>query len=259
MPSEPPSSALVLAGGLGTRLAREVPDLPKTMAPVAGRPFAQWLVELLRGQGIRRIVFCSGFRGEAIEAHFGTGSRFGVDIGYSRETEPLGTGGALRLAAEHETEDRILAVNGDSWCAFDLSRLVDAHASSGRSPRATIWTVAVEDGSRYGSVSVLPDGRVTGFSEKTGAGGPARVNAGVYLFERSTLLEIPPGRAVSLEREVLPALVGRGLFAVSGEGPFLDIGTPESYRGAELFFAGVSADADAGATKRSGANRTAYP
>lgn len=247
MRPEPPSSALVLAGGLGTRLAREVPDLPKTMAPVAGRPFAQWLVERLRGQGIRRIVFCTGFRGEAIEAHFGTGARFGVEIEYSREAEPLGTGGSLRLAAEDETGDRFLAVNGDSWCAFDLSRLADAHASSGHRARATIWTVSVEDGSRYGSVSVLPDGRVAGFSEKTGADAPARINAGVYLFERSTLLEVPPGRAVSLEREVLPALVGRGLFAVSGEGPFIDIGTPESYRGAERFFVAVAASAETAA------------
>lgn len=234
MSSEPPPTALILAGGFGTRLEAEVPNLPKPMAPVAGRPFAEWLVDLLREAGVPRVVFCTGYRGEAIESFFGTGARFGVEIAYSHESEPLGTGGALRLAAESESGERLLAVNGDSWCEFDLDRLERLHRE--RRARATLWTVTVADGARYGSVNVRPDGSVGGFSEKSERG-PARINAGVYLFERSALLAIPGGRPVSLEREVLPSLADCGLFAVAGDGPLLDIGTPESYRGAERFFA----------------------
>jgi histidinol-phosphate phosphatase family protein len=243
-----PFPALVLAGGLGTRLADEVPELPKSMAPVGGRPFAEWLVEALALQGVRRIVFCTGHRHETIEEHFGDGSRFGVHVSYSREDpdSPLGTAGAARLAVSRDDSDtqRFLVVNGDSLTRFDLPLLARRHEE--QRARGTLWTVPVEDASRFGSVLADEDGRVLGFEEKLAPRGNRRVlvNAGVALFERVTLVEIPGERAVSLEREVLPALAARGvLWTVSGEGPLLDIGTPESYRGAAEVVASLRGDA----------------
>lgn len=222
------------------------------MAEVAGRPFAEWLVVALREQGVLRIVFCTGHRHEAIERHFGAGEAFGVKILHSREEEPLGTAGALRLAVSRDAEggERFFVLNGDSLCAFDLDRLSRFHAE--RRARATLWTVPTDDASRYGTVVADPDGRVLRFVEKTprsGAEAPtatatsaSRVNAGVAVFERSELAMVPEGRAVSLETEVLPRLAGPGggLWAVPGEGPLLDIGTPESYRTAGSVLASLS-------------------
>jgi len=146
----------------------------------------------------------------------------------------------LRLAASSRPDETFLALNGDSYCGFDVARLLDTHARL--AARATLWTVPVpqEEPGRYGTVSLDPQGWVTGFAEKSSAPGASRINAGIYLFERAVLLDIPEGRPVSLETDVLPRLVGRGLAAVPGEGLFIDIGTPDAYRRAEGFFASVA-------------------
>jgi NDP-sugar pyrophosphorylase family protein len=231
-------TALILAGGFGTRLQRVVQDRPKPMAPVAGRPFVEWLVIALKKQGVRSIVFCTGHLGDALEEHFGEGKRWDLRIAYSREETPLGTGGALRLASGLAGSALLLAANGDSYCPFDLSRLARAH--SDRGARGVLWLVPAEDSSRYGSVELGNDGQVIAFSEKSRREGPGLISAGIYLFERAVIEEIPADRPVSLEQEVLPALAGRGeLYGVVGEGPFLDIGTPEAYERAESFFAMV--------------------
>lgn len=234
------STALILAGGQGTRLAEAVPDLPKPMAPVAGRPFVEWLVEALARDGVRRIVFCSGHRASAIESHFGDGRRFGIDFLYSTETSPLGTGGALRLAASALPDQTLLALNGDSYCEFDAGRLMETHARL--RARATLWTVPLppEEPERYGTLSLDPEGWVTGFAEKSPTPAASRINAGIYVFDRAVLLALPEGRPVSLETEVLPHLVGSGLAGVAGGGPFIDIGTPDAYRRAVHFFASVT-------------------
>jgi histidinol-phosphate phosphatase family protein len=232
--------ALVLAGGLGTRLAAGVPDLDvaKSMAPVAGRPFLEWLIAALVQRGVRRIVLCMGYRHESIESRFGSGGRLGATIAYSREETPLGTAGALRLAVSRDssTAGAYFVCNGDSLCPFDLERLAAAHAERRGEAKATLWTVPVpaDDPSRYGTVVADPNGRVLRFEEKSASPPPgARVNAGVGLFERSVLEAIPDGRPVSLETEVLPALAKEGaLHSISGDGPLVDIGTPESYRAA---------------------------
>lgn len=224
----------ILAGGLGRRLAGVVSDRPKPMAPVAGKPFAEWLLLAFRQQGVERFVFCTGHMSDAIAGYFGDGSRWDVTVEYSREAEPLGTGGALALASRTVAADRCLAANGDSYCTVDLARLLRLHEQ--RSARATLWLVPVDTCSRYGSVDVATDGQIRAFREKSSQQQSGLVNAGIYVFEAGVLDAIPPGRPVSLETEVLPALAGRGLYGVVGEGPLLDIGTPESYATAEDFF-----------------------
>lgn len=225
--------AMILVGGRGTRLQTKVADRPKPMADVGGRPFLEWLLVALRAQGVRRVVLCTGYLGHVVEAHFGDGSPWGLNLSYSWEPVPLGTGGAVRLAVGWMQGDRVLVLNGDSLCPLDVGRLSAAHADTRAS--ATMWLVEVDDCRRYGAVDIDPDHMVRGFAEKSPTSHSSLINAGVYLIERSVIEDIPTGRAVSLETEVFPALVGRGLYGVTGEGPFLDIGTPEAYAAAGEF------------------------
>jgi D-glycero-alpha-D-manno-heptose 1-phosphate guanylyltransferase len=221
--------AVVLVGGLGSRLRPTVADRPKALAIVGGRPFLDWLLLALRGQGVRRIVLATGHLAEAFDPHLAGWRSLGLEVELSREASPLGTGGAARLALDRVEAERVLVLNGDSFCPFDLARLAAPPA---------LWLVEVEDASRFGSVELEADGRVRSFREKVDAVGPGLINAGVYLFDRADVAAIPPGRAVSLEREVLPGLVERGLRGVVGSGPFVDIGTPESYATADRLFRG---------------------
>lgn len=221
--------AIVLVGGKGTRLQGVVSDRPKPMAPVAGRPFLEWLLLAVRRQGARRAILATGYMGNVVEAHFGDGRRWHMDIVYSREPSPLGTGGAARLALSHVRSERVLVLNGDSYCPFELKRLERTHENRGAA--ATLWLAPAADCRRYGSVAVDND-VITAFHEKPVTACAGLINAGIYLFERSVLGAIPEDKPVSLECDVLPTLIGR-LAAVMGNEPLLDIGTPESYESAE--------------------------
>jgi len=227
-------SALILAGGLGTRLRPVVSDKPKALAPVAGRPFLAHLLDQLALAGLRAAVLCTGHMAEQVESALG--QRHGpLRLLYSRETSPLGTGGALRLALPLIASDPVLALNGNSYCDVDLPAFWRWHGES--RAQASLCLCRVDDVSRYGQVHAAPDGRVIRFAEKGAASGPGWINAGVYLFSRQRLQAIPPGRPVSLERDVLPLWVEQGLHAYPCPGRFIDIGAPESYAQAQTFFA----------------------
>lgn len=227
--------AVILVGGKGTRLQSVVSGRPKPMAEVAGRPFVEWLVLMLRAQGVQRIVFCLGYLGEVVETHFGNGRRWNIQIAYSRETVLLGTAGAVRQALEQVHSDRFVTLNGDSYCGMDLARLERAHLD--RAARATLWLTHVNDCGRYGSVEIDTDGLVQSFREKSTRNYPGFISAGVYLLEREVVEAIPPGHIVSIETEIFPSMIGRGLYSVIGDSAFLDIGTPEAYATASQFFA----------------------
>lgn len=221
--------ALVLAGGLGTRLRGVVDSVPKPMAEVAGRPFLEHLVAQLVSQGVRDIVLSTGYRGEVVEAHFGDGARFGARIAYSRESEPLGTGGAVKLAAPLLGADPFVVMNGDSFADVDIRVLARAHEARGAV--ATLALVEVPEVGRYGAVEVDRDGTILAFVEKGGASRSRLVNAGVYVLGEDLLSRIPPGRKVSLEQEIFPTLVGGPFLGIAaGGGFFIDIGVPEDYR-----------------------------
>lgn len=223
--------SIILVGGKGTRLQRILNDRPKPMAIVAGKPFAEWLLVMLYNQGIRRAVMCTGYLSEAVETHFRKGQTMGMEIVYSHDPFPLGTGGALRYALSKTAAKRFFVINGDSYCRLDLSNFLKTHQT--RNARASLILVRVEDCGRYGSVKIDRNGAVQGFLEKSYTRGEGLINAGIYLLEREVLEEIPEGEMISLEREVFPKLIGKGLYAVLSEGPFIDIGTPESYTRAE--------------------------
>jgi len=220
-------SAVLLVGGKGTRLRSVVPSAPKPMAALGGQSFLELLVRQLRSQGIRRLVMCSGYLAEQIEEKFGDGSAWDVSIAYSREQEPMGTGGAVKLARPHfDVHPDFLVMNGDSFLETDFARLVQFHRE--RKGLASMAVVPVEDAGRYGTVRVDSGNRVTGFTEKTGAGAAGLINAGVYVFNREVFEHIPEGPA-SLEKDVFPGVLERGVYALEQSGIFIDIGTPEDY------------------------------
>jgi NDP-sugar pyrophosphorylase family protein len=225
---------VILAGGKGTRLQNVVSDRPKPMAEVAGRPFIEWLILSLKVQGLRRMVLCTGYMHEAIEAYFRDGKRWDVEIVYSRELSPLGTGGALRQALSQVRTDSLLAMNGDSFCHVDVHVLATAHAA--RRARASLWLVLAEDCRSGGMVEIDEHGAVRAFHEKPSEQQQGLMSAGIYLLERAVVAAIPPDTPVSLETDVLPSLIGHGLYAVIGCGPFLDIGTPDAYEAARHRF-----------------------
>lgn len=240
---------LVLAGGLGTRLAGVVADRPKCLAPIRGRPFLAYQLASLAAAGVRRVVVCTGHLAEQVEACFGR-SYAGMALEYSREPGPLGTGGAVRLAIQQLPEAAdLLVVNGDSFVEADMAAACAAYRVGDRA--ATIVLVAVADTARYGRVEIGgptptaaagaeapagPGRAVLGFSEK-GAGGPGWINAGVYFFPRAVVATQPVATPWSLERELLMPLAAAGrLRAVPSGGRFIDIGTPAAYALADGFF-----------------------
>ena len=228
------ATALILAGGLGTRLRPVVSDQPKVLAPVAGRPFLTYLLDQLAEAGCTRVVLCTGHLGEQIRQRLG-GEYRGLHLHYSRESSPLGTGGALRLAQPLITSGTVLVMNGDSYCDADLAELWARHQE--RHASASILVRWVADARHFGRVRLDDAGVIRSFDEKRGPDGGGWINAGVYLLGLDLIRTIPTGVALSLEREVLPVWVEAGLVhGCPGEGAFLDIGTPESYRDAQSFF-----------------------
>jgi D-glycero-alpha-D-manno-heptose 1-phosphate guanylyltransferase len=227
-------TAVILAGGVGSRLRSAVSDRPKGLALIHGRPFLAYLLDQLADAGARRVVFSTGHLAEQVEAAFGATWR-GMQVAYSPETAPLGTGGGLRLATAHVATTTLLVMNGDSFCAVDLAAFLRDHVAHGGAPALVLAHQA--DTSRFGLVECDADHRITAFCEKAEAGGPGWINAGIYAVERSLVAGLPADRPVSLEREAFPAWIARGLRGFPCAGAFLDIGTPESYAAAEAFFA----------------------
>jgi D-glycero-alpha-D-manno-heptose 1-phosphate guanylyltransferase len=223
--------AVLLVGGLGTRLRSIVPSTPKPLAAVGDRSFLELLVRQLRYQGIRSLVMCTGYLGDKIENEFGDGESWGVTIEYSKELSPLGTAGAVKLAQSYLREaPEFLVMNGDSFLEADFSELIRFHRQHGG--LISMAVLRVGNAARYGTVQIGAAGRVTGFSEKTGDEAPGIVNAGVYVFDRSVLEHIPEG-PTSLERDVFPRVLDRGVYAMEQRGMFIDIGTPEDYARAQ--------------------------
>lgn len=222
--------AIVLVGGEGTRLRPLTSDVPKPAVTLVDRPFLAYVIEWLGAHGVSEAVLACGFLPDVLERALGDHEHAGVVITYVAEPQPLGTAGAIGFAARalgDRLDDRFLALNGDVLADLDLSALVRAHEE--QPGPATIALYPVEDSAAYGLVSCDEGGAVTDFTEKTGKPVPGQINAGVYVLERSVLDLIPAGRAVSIETEVFPRLVGEGLRALALEGYWMDIGTPERY------------------------------
>jgi len=230
----PRPTGVILAGGLGTRMRGVLPDTAKPLAAVQGRPFLTFLLSQLERAGIGRIILCTGHRGDQVRAAIGE-SFDGVPIEYSVEDQPLGTGGALRLAVQRYGDGQTwMVMNGDSLVDINLCHLYSEHQRAGLA--ATIAAVAVPDGRRYGTLECSADGRIVAFREKSEDPRPVWINAGVYLLEPLFLEALPSAVPLSLEREVFPEWICRGLHVSQHHARFIDIGTPESYALAQEFF-----------------------
>jgi NDP-sugar pyrophosphorylase family protein len=221
--------AIVLAGGLGTRLRGVVPELPKPMAPVQGRPFLAFILDRLVDAGFEAAVLAVGYRSEAILSHFGEYYR-GLALRYSVESEPLGTGGAIRLAWPLTLAPNVFVLNGDTYLDLDYRAMLEAHMRADAS--LSIAVCCVPDAGRYGALE-LTDGRVGGFLEK-GRSGPGWINAGVYILAQRLHTFFPHRAAFSFEQDLLVPKVGalRPL-AFATDGLFIDIGIPEDYARAQ--------------------------
>jgi NDP-sugar pyrophosphorylase family protein len=225
---KPDFQTFILAGGLGTRLSQVVSDRPKPMADVLGIPFLEILVRLLEGKGVRKFVMLVGYKAHAIDQYF-TQSRFpDLEIKFSSEVEPLGTGGAVKNALRFATDPTLL-VNGDTYLDADIDRLHDFHLA--KKADATISLYRVSDVSRYGAINLDHNGVVTLFKEKGELSGkPGLINAGVTFISSSLIGQLPNRKSFSMESEVFPGLVNSGrMFGLEQKGPFFDIGTPDSY------------------------------
>lgn len=227
--------AIVLAGGFGTRLRALVPDTPKPMAPVAGKPFLEILLQALAQKGFTRVVLSLGFLAHKVTEHFG--ARFaGMDLHYVIEDQPLGTGGAVRLALASCSQDHVFVFNGDTFLDLEAPA-VEAAWQTEKRPIVVAWQAP--DTSRYGRLLTDVD-RVSGFAEK-GASGPGLINAGCYVFAHNQLDSFALHHNFSLEADYLAHAVQTTTFKTFvTQGLFIDIGVPEDYRMAQTILAHLS-------------------
>jgi mannose-1-phosphate guanylyltransferase len=221
--------AVILVGGLGTRLYPLTLSTPKPMLPTAGVPFLTHLITRVRDAGVTHVVLGTSYRAEVFEEHFGNGEAFGVELDYVVEAEALGTGGGIRNVADVLRGDTVLVFNGDVLLGCDLGRFVDAHV--GRGADVTLCLHRVPDPRAFGCVPTDADGRVTAFLEKHPDPVTDQINAGLYAFRREVIDTIPTGRAVSVERETFPELLAAGALVLGhlNDGYWRDLGTPADF------------------------------
>lgn len=219
--------AVLLAGGLGTRLRSVVNDRPKPMALIGDKPFMEYVVLELTRQGVTEIIFAVGYKGSMVEEYFKDGTQWGIQVSYAYEEELLGTAGAIKNAGSKVTEDRFLVLNADTFYQIDYSRLTSL--STERNLDMALVLREVSDASRYGQ-AVLEDGWLKAFNEKTEEKRKGTINGGIYYLKRELLDEIPEGK-VSLEQDMIPKWLSEGkkLGGFVSDGYFIDIGIPEDY------------------------------
>jgi mannose-1-phosphate guanylyltransferase len=224
--------AIMLVGGKGTRLRPLTLSEPKPLLPTAGVPFLTHQLTRAAECGITHVVLATSYRAEMFTEAFGDGAALGLSIDYVHESSPLGTGGGIRNAASllhGGPDDPIVVLNGDILSAHDLPAQIDLHRK--REAAVTLHLVEVDDPSRYGVVPTERGGRVTAFLEKTPHPVTNRINAGCYVFRRSVIDQIPPGRVVSVEHETFPELIAADALVMgyAESAYWLDVGTPEAF------------------------------
>jgi NDP-sugar pyrophosphorylase family protein len=226
--------AIILAGGLGTRLRALVNDRPKAMASFANKPFLEYQIQFLKRHRIHNIILCLGYLKENIQQYFQDGSPWGISISYALEDDFLGTAGALKNA-EDLIYSRFFVLNGDSFFNIDLKNLANFHEhrkSENEQFFGTIALAEVPDREQFGSVILDSDHNIVAFEEKSNTHNlPGLINAGIYLLEPAVLERIPSSKTVSIEKETFPSLLqmGKCLAGYPSDGFFVDIGTPDGF------------------------------
>lgn len=225
--------AVILAGGFGTRLKHVIGDVPKPMAPVAGKPFLTYLLDNLKDAGVKKVVLATGYRHEVIAGYFNNSYR-GIEICYSVESQPLFTGGAILKAAEQIAGRHFLVFNGDTLFNADLEKLCSRHLSA--NAMLTIALRHVDDTGRYGAVK-LNDTCIAAFLEKDASAGSGLINGGIYAVDKQQLMQQNLPQKFSFEKDFLQVYASRGLFqGIPCDDYFIDIGVPEDYHRAQKDF-----------------------
>jgi D-glycero-alpha-D-manno-heptose 1-phosphate guanylyltransferase len=231
--------AIVLAGGEGKRLRSVVRDVPKPMADVAGRPFLWWLMSHLQQQQASRVILSVGYKAEVIQAYFGEQFQ-GVEIEYSVETEPLGTGGAIRLALEQTTQGHVIVMNGDTYADLNLRDFITKFESSGSD--LAVAVTHLKDVGRYGAIAIdEKSGKLLKFEEKQQSSA-GYINAGVYCLRSDIFMKHGVPGKFSFEREFLsPRLEELNPIVFKETRAFIDIGVPEDYALAQTLVPALAA------------------
>ena len=240
MPSMP--DAILLCGGAGLRLRSITANAPKAMARIGGRPFLELPLRQLRRHRFQRVILAVSYQQDIIRSHFGERA-FGLELKYSAESSPLGTGGALRNAADVVQSEKVLVMNGDSYTDADLNRLMLKHDET--KADVSMVVVPADERSDCGSVFVDASGNLAQFAEKQRSCGARYINAGIYVLSRHILDLIPAGIQVSLEEELFPRWMQNGacIKAFFHSGTCVDIGTPDRYQVAQQVLADVEREA----------------
>lgn len=225
-------TAVILAGGLGTRLRSVISKDPKSLAKINGRPFIFYLLDQLNEKKIKKVVISTGYMAGKIEKEIGVKYK-DLNIVFCKENMPAGTGGGLKNTERIIKTDFCLIMNGDSYVKYDLADLMSYHSKL----NSTMTMVVKEskDISRFGVVQTNQKDKILKFVEKGSSSGEGLINAGIYLIKKSLLKKIPNKTPYSLELDFFPSLVGDEIYVYKTEGGFIDIGTPKSYKKAKYF------------------------
>ena len=224
---------VILCGGLGKRLRPAVGESPKVMATIDAHPFLDFLLDYMDGQGFRRVILCTGYKAEMIEDYYDH-RKTDLTIEYSREEEPLDTGGAIKHAQALIRSNPFVVMNGDSFCPVHFDKLLNFHRT--KKACASIVVAKADDKGDFGSIALDDSGKIAGFKEKIKGDGPAYVNAGVYCFANDIFERMPRKSKFSLEHDFFPSLVANEFYGFTVEEKFMDIGTPQRLAKAKRFF-----------------------
>ena len=226
---------IILAGGKGTRLRTVLPDVPKVLAPINGKPFLDIILTFVKQySSIKRVILAVGYRSEKIIEQYKDCQRYGFDVLFSQEQQLLGTGGAIKKALAMSDTEQILVINGDTFVEIDIDALMESHKHNNAS--ITMVLKETDDTARYGSVRIDDNKRIVFFGEKEAGNAGGLINAGVYLINRSIFDDVKSNRVFSFEKEMLPGLAGGNIYGYIVKGEFIDIGIPETYSAAQEYF-----------------------
>jgi D-glycero-alpha-D-manno-heptose 1-phosphate guanylyltransferase len=227
--------AIILAGGFGTRLQEVIKDVPKPLAPVNDKPFLDYSLKHLAHYGIKRVVLSVGYLADKVTAHYGNNFQ-GMEIVYSVEQEPLGTGGGIRLAMRQCHDYNILVLNGDSFFDIDLVSFYNKHSEAVSD--ASLALRKVDDASRYGTISLGEFDKISSFKEKSTQPKPGTINAGIYMLDSDSYMdETPVNKSFSIEKDFFEKKLNTlNIYGFTYPGYFIDIGIPEDYKQAQHDF-----------------------
>jgi D-glycero-alpha-D-manno-heptose 1-phosphate guanylyltransferase len=219
---------IILAGGKGTRLSGILPDIPKPMAPINGKPFLDiLLLQLSAYPDIKKVILSVGYKSEIIIDRYNNSVAYNFKIMFSEEKVPLGTGGATKKALFLVKTEDVLILNGDSYIEVNIDSLINCHITNNAS--ITIVLKKIINANRYGRVKINDQNRILSFEEKNRSNHPGLINAGVYLIKKSLFNDINKDREISFEREILPGLIKSSAYGYVANGQFIDIGIPDDY------------------------------